>query len=252
MKGVRPMIAVLLLAGGFGFAALGLVRLPAFGHYPGPYGDLVNAVGVKERHATNMVTLVNFDYRGFDTIGEEYMLFAAVTGVILLLRGHRGEEISARPSRFEERPIPERSEAVTLGARLVIGLIVIFGLYIVFHAQLTPGGGFQGGAIIGSAMLLLYLGEGYRSWRRLMRSAILDAVEALGTGAFALAGLAPMAVGAAFLQNLLPLGQTGNLPSAGVIPLINIAVGVAVSTGFALLFLEFLEETREPDGEDDS
>ena len=57
--------------------------------------------------------------------------------------------------------------------------------------------------------------------------------------------------GAPFLTNLLPLGKTGSVVSAGVIPLLNIAVGIAVSTGFAVLFLEYLEETREPEGEDE-
>jgi multicomponent Na+:H+ antiporter subunit B len=56
----------------------------------------------------------------------------------------------------------------------------------------------------------MYLGVGYRLWRQLMRSRVLDLAEALGTGGFAVAGLAPMTVGAAFLTNLLPLGETGS------------------------------------------
>jgi multicomponent Na+:H+ antiporter subunit B len=250
VSALRTVIAAVLCVAGFGFAAPALFGLPAFGHYPGPYGDLLNAVGKSERHATNIVTLVNFDYRGFDTLGEEYMLFAAVIGAVVLLRGRRGEETSARPAQVEGRSVPPRSEAVALASRLITGLTVVFGIYVVLHAHLTPGGGFQGGAIIGSASLLLYLGSGYRLWRQLIRSRVLDIAEPLGTGAFAVAGLAPMAVGAAFLTNLLPLGKTGTLVSAGMVPLINIAVGVAVSTGFAVLFLEFLEETREPEGED--
>jgi multicomponent Na+:H+ antiporter subunit B len=84
-----------------------------------------------------------------------------------------------------------------------------------------------------------------------MKSAVLDVSEATGAGAFAVAGLTSMAAGAPFLTNLLPLGKTGSLVSAGVVPLINIAVGIAVSTGFALLFLEYLEETREPESGDE-
>jgi multicomponent Na+:H+ antiporter subunit B len=246
MNVFRTAVAAFLCVAGFLCAVPGLLGLPEFGHYPGPYGDILNAVGTIERHATNIVTLVNFDYRGFDTLGEEYMLFAAVIGAVVLLRGHRGEETSARPAPAPQRDIPPRSEAAALGARLAFGPTVVFGIYVVLHAHLTPGGGFQGGAIIGSTALLLYLGAGYRTWRRLMKSIVLDIAEAFGAGAFAVAGLAAMAAGAPFLTNLLPLGKTGNLVSAGVVPLINIAVGIAVSTGFAVLFLEFLEETREP------
>lgn len=220
-------------------------------HYPGPYGDILNAVGTSERHGTNIVTLVNFDYRGFDTLGEEYMLFAAVIGAVLLLRAHRGEQTSARPGKVSEQSIPLRTDAVALGSRLALGLTLIFGMYVVLYAQLTPGGGFQGGAIIGSATLLLYLGFGYRTWRRVMQTTVLDPVEAFGAGAFAVAGLAAMAAGAPFLTNLLPLGKTGSVVSAGEIPLLNIAVGIAVSSGFAVLFVEYLEETREPEAGDE-
>ncbi len=246
MSALRPVMAAALCLAALVLAALGLGGLPAFGHYPGPYGDILNAVGTAERHATNIVTLVNFDYRGFDTLGEEYMLFAAVVGAVLLLREHRGEETGARPGRIAERPFPGPSEAVALAARLGVAPTLVFGAYVVLHAHLTPGGGFQGGAIIGSALPLIYFGTGYGGWRRLVKSAVLDPAEAAGAGAFALAGIAAVIAGAPFLANLLPLGKTGALPSAGVVPLLNIAVGVAVSTGFAVLFLEFLEETREP------
>jgi multicomponent Na+:H+ antiporter subunit B len=251
MTGLRDWVAPILCLAAFGLAAAGLWGLPAFGHYPGPYGDLINALGVYERHATNMVTLVNFDYRGLDTLGEEYILFAAVIGTVVLLREHRGEETGARPAKAEESPMPERSDAVALGCRLAIGLTILFGIYVILHAQLTPGGGFQGGSIVGSATALLYLGLGYKVWRRLSKSGVLDAAEAAGCGAFVAAGLAPMIAGAPFLTNLLPLGDTGSIVSAGVIPLINIAVGLAVGTGFATLFLEYLEETREPEQEGD-
>ena len=56
-----------------GFAAFflwGLLRLPHFGFYQGPYGNIINSVAVYERHVTNSVTAVNFDYRGVETIGE--------------------------------------------------------------------------------------------------------------------------------------------------------------------------------------
>ena len=60
--------------------------LPPTGQYRGHYGDLVNAVTVPERNITDTVTAVNFDIRGFDTLGEEFILFVSVMGVMLLLR----------------------------------------------------------------------------------------------------------------------------------------------------------------------
>jgi multicomponent Na+:H+ antiporter subunit B len=221
-----------------------IAHLPDFGRHPLPYGEAINGAATRERHVTNMVTAVNFDYRGLDTLGEEFMLLGAVTGTLVLLRGRRGENVSDAPAEAEGRPIPPRSDAVALACRLFAPVLLLFGIYVVLHAQLTPGGGFQGGAIIGSGVLLLYLGEGYRVWRRLVRSHLFDAVEATGALIFALAGWAPMIFGAKFLENILPLGKTGALISGGLILVTNAGVALAVAGGFVLLMLEFLEETR--------
>src|SRR3954469_4160857 len=83
----------LVAAAGLGVLLIwGLAGLPDFGDYSGVYGETLNRVAVAERHATALVTAVNFDYRGFDTLGEEFILFAAVLGLALLLREQRDEE----------------------------------------------------------------------------------------------------------------------------------------------------------------
>jgi len=228
--------------------AVVIVHIPAFGHHPLPYGDAINRAAGAERHVTNMVTAVNFDYRAFDTLGEELMLVAAVTGTLVLLRGRRGENVSDRAAQAGDRPVCERSEAVTLACRIFLPLIVTFGLYVILHAGLTPGGGFQGGAIVASGTLLLYLGESYSLWRRLMHSLIFDMLEAAGAIVLVLCGLLPMLSGAAFLENVLPLGQTRALLAGGLILVENAGVAVAVTAGFILLLLEFLEETRATRG----
>lgn len=236
----------------FGIAMLGLLpavivvarAMPEFGAHPLPYGEAINARAPHERNVTNMVTAVNFDYRCIDTLGEEYMLLAAVAGTVLLLRGGRGESDRDRPARAPGRTIPPTSEAVTLACRLAMPPMLVFGIYVVLHAQLTPGGGFQGGAIVASALTLLYLGEGYHAWRDLVPGHAADLIEAAGAAIFALGGLIPMAFGYAFLQNVLPLGPSKSLLSGGLIPVLNGGVGFAVAGGFTMLFLEFLEETR--------
>ena len=91
---------VVFAIGALGVAALlvwGLGGVPDFGHYRGPYGDILNRNAVQERHATNVVNSVTFDYRGIDTAGEEFILFAAVMGVTLLLRRQRQEEEGPSP-----------------------------------------------------------------------------------------------------------------------------------------------------------
>ncbi|MBV8455723.1 MAG: sodium:proton antiporter [Acetobacteraceae bacterium] len=218
--------------------------MPPFGAHPLPYGDLVNQIGPAERHVTNMVSAVNFDIRGFDTLGEEIMLMTAVTGTAVLLRGRRGEEMTAKPATIPGRLIPPHSEALLIAGRLAIPMTVVFALYVVLHATVTPGGGFQGGVIIASGVLLRFLAEGYESWRRLMRNAVLDALEGGGAATYAIAGLASMLMGAAFLGNTLPFGELKQMLSGGLMLVLNMAVAFAVVGGFGVLFVEFLEETR--------
>ena len=92
-----------IAAGGVaGLLLWGFAGLPRFGDYRGPYGYLVNSIAVSQRHVTDMATAVNFDLRGFDTLGEEYILFVSVTGVALLLRAMRGE-IEDAPREFAPR-----------------------------------------------------------------------------------------------------------------------------------------------------
>ena len=128
-------------------------------------------------------------------------------------------------------------------------LVLLFGLYVVLHATATPGGGFQGGVIIASAGLLLWLGEGYRGWRRMMRARLLAAVEGGGAMLFALCGIVPLLIGHAFLENILPYGQFRDMLAGGLMQLANAGVALSVSAGFTMLFVEFLEETRAPEGQ---
>jgi multicomponent Na+:H+ antiporter subunit B len=223
--------------------------MPAFGYPQGPYGPAVNRLGPPLRHVSNMVSAVNFDFRGLDTLGEELMLVAAVTGAVVLLRGIRGEDLSARPAQADRPPV-RRAESTSLIGRLLGPLVLLFGYYMATHGMTTPGGGFQGGVALASGLLLIYVGDGYRAWRRLMRTPILAAIEGGGALLFALAGFLPMFEGKAYMENVLPLGTIRDVFSGGLMLVENGGVGLAVAGGFAMLFLEFLEETRALDGED--
>ncbi len=231
------------------FAVAGL---PPFGHYPGPYGDVLNTVAPHERQIPNIVTAVNFDYRGADTLGEEYILFAAIAGITLVLRKDR--------KRTKEEPLPPsrvlhttgRTDAVRAFGALAVAVTIAFGGYLGIHAAQTPGGGFQGGAILSGAGVLLFLTLGYRAFAKLARQEPLETVEALGAGAYAAIGLATLVITGAFLKNALPLGGEGQLFSSGTIALVNLCVLVEVCAGFTLLYLEFAHETRVEEREPES
>lgn len=220
------------------------VQMPRFGAHGLPYGDAINDAAPRERHVTNMVSAVNFDYRGFDTLGEEFMLLCAATGVSVLLRGARGEQTGAEPGRVPGRTVAARTDAATLIARLALPVTVLFGVYVALHADTTPGGGFQGGVIVASALLLVFLGDGYRPWRRVIQFHPMSAVEGAGATLYALCGFASMLAGAPYLQNILPLGTLRDVFSGGLMLVENAGTALAVGGGFAVVFIEFMEETR--------
>jgi multicomponent Na+:H+ antiporter subunit B len=224
--------------------------LPPFGSPSEIYGRSVDALAPPLRHISNMVSAVNFDIRGLDTVGEEYMLLCAVTGAVMLLRGIRGEDYSAKAGRLPGRPLMPRAESTVLVARSFAPLMLLFGAYMMLHATVTPGGGFQGGVVIASGLLPVYLGEGYGAWRQLAPSRVFDAMEGGGSLLFLLCGLGSMVTGTDFMANVLPFGSFKDVFSGGLIQIENAGVGVAVTGGFAMLFLEFMEETRAVEPEE--
>lgn len=242
----------IFLASALALAALlgwGILGLPGFGHYPGPYGNVVLKTTVPERHVTDVVTSVMFDQRGLDTLGEEFILFAAVTGVILLLREHRTSEEGPPPPRDDQIPKRKR-EAVLLLGLIGAPFVFLFGMYITINAHISVGGGFQGGIVIAAAWLLLYLADERELFDRLAPKPLVTAIEALGAGAYAIIGFVGMAVGLAYLENPGPYGQPTKLLSGGTIPIINFMVGVEVAAAFILLMVEFLYEAQEAEGQE--
>jgi multicomponent Na+:H+ antiporter subunit B len=89
--GQRRWIFLAAMAGLAAFYVWGLAGLPGFGNYPGPYGDIINRIAVAQTKATGVVSAVNFSYRGFDTVGEEFILFVAATAMAVVLRHLRHE-----------------------------------------------------------------------------------------------------------------------------------------------------------------
>lgn len=232
--GVVPLIGLLAAA---------MVQLPRSGAGHSLYGDLLVGAAVRERHVTDVVTAINFDYRGFDTLGEELILFASVMGVLLILR--KSDEQPACDDREDERQTrraPPTSEAVRALGLGMIGVTLTFGLYIITHGQLTPGGGFQGGVIVATAWVLLYLAGDARAYERATPKPVVEGFEAIGAVAYALLGFAGLLAGLSFLANLLPLGPIATAHSGGTIALLSVATGLEVAGGFVLLVTSFVEE----------
>jgi multicomponent Na+:H+ antiporter subunit B len=222
---------------------VGLHGLPAFGDFHGAYGLLIDKIEPKLRHATDIVTALNFDIRAFDTLGEEFILFASVAGVALLLRHLREDDEDADRSRgIEDHRFAGASEALRVMSLLLIPLIVALGVYLALHGQLTPGGGFQAGVVLASGPLLILLGGRYLAMKRVAPEWALEALESTGAAGYALIGLGGLIFASVYLKNFLPLGTPDYLLSAGMMPLNSLAVGLEVSGAFLLVWTEFLDQ----------
>jgi multicomponent Na+:H+ antiporter subunit B len=236
----------LFLAGGAALAALlawGMTGLPDFGVYLGPYGIVLDHVAVTERHATNVVTAVNFDYRAVDTLGEEFILFTAMLGVAVLLREEREDE--RRPADEEEGGSREEpaSSALRIFGLAWVAATALLGAYVVTHGHLTPGGGFQGGVIVVAALLLVYLSGDTLRLFRLRPLELVELGDGLAAGAYVAIGGAALVGGSQFLFNFLPKGDVSALLSGGTMPLISVAVGLEVTGALLLIISEFLDRT---------
>jgi multicomponent Na+:H+ antiporter subunit B len=154
------------------------------------------------------------------------------------------------------------SKIVRTAADLLFVFVFVFGFYIVLHGHITPGGGFQGGAVIASGFIMLFVAHRIEDITALFTKVSFQNSEALGLSLFIGTALVAIGLGSTFLMNYLagagglfglviPHGiNAGFLNSAGVIPVMNIAVGIEVLGGLSIILIymtngiRMLEETE--------
>ena len=237
-----------VLLGGLALLAvtlvLGLRGLPDFGHFHGRYGQIVAYSAVTDRHAPNTVVVTAFDYRGFDTLGEEFILFTAAIGVALLLRSTRSDEEHEAAREVADSEEAETGAALRCLGTALVGPVVVLGVYVVSHGHLSPGGGFQGGVVLMPRRSCCRCWRAATGWRcgsagrRPWRSPRPRAPSASRSSA--LGGL--IAAGA-WLENFLGKGPPGLLNSGGDDPPVEPAVGLEVA-GALLVVAGELEDPR--------
>jgi len=210
----------LILIIGFGFylvTVIGRIPFASTGEAKGSVGVQIVNDAVKDTGAANAVTSVVVLYRGFDTLGEVTVLFLAALGMSLLLRGTK--EVKARV--FDE------SFILKTGSYLLFPFIVLFGLYIIVHGHLTPGGGFPGGVVIATAFFIIVMTSEMVRLRENLVS-ILESLAGLTFIALGIVGL--VGTENSFLANFMGKGVFNTVLSAGIIPFIYAAIGIKVGS----------------------
>lgn len=147
--------------------------------------------------------------------------------------------------------IEEKHIIIKCGADKFLPFALTFGIYIIMFGTISPGGGFQGGVIVASAVLLLYLGHGWRITKKALSGDVLRVNEAIGASLYVILGLLGIGFGLNFCRNVFfNNGQVGDLISAGTITFMGYAVGYKVLCGVGFLLLLMLG-LLAPDEEED-
>jgi multicomponent Na+:H+ antiporter subunit B len=231
---IKRLTLILLLAG-IGSLFAGLVMTYVADEELNLTASYYAEQTVEDLGAANIVTAIIVTYRGLDTLGEVTVLFltAAIVGLVLA----RGKETAGEP----QPQLPPPGELLTTGTRLLLPLILLFGAYVFSHGHLTPGGGFQGGAILASAMLLLLLSNPAKRFGH----RLITLIESTAGLSFVFIGILGLLLAGGFLDNrILPIGTFGELFSAGAIPLIYTLVGLKVGAEFSSMLVS-LSRTEE-------
>ena len=240
-KAVYPILAVLLGLVMIGFLLVTVFELPTFGAADNPANNEVTERYVKdgmaETGAVNIVAGVILDYRAFDTLGESHVLFTALTAVLILLLtvDHRFDSITDEP----ERDLMRHDGIVTTAAKVLVPIIVLFGIYVILNGHLGPGGGFSGGAIIGAGLILYAVAFGFARLERFMNYDSFRVICLCALSFYSLSKCYSFFCGANGLHTIFSPGTPGRILSAGLILPLNMAVGIVVACTMYGLFSVF-------------
>ncbi len=200
--------------------------------------------------APNAVGTIVFDFRGYDTLGETFILITAVFTVGMVF----GRGAFIKEERAELKYMPPTAIQSIFGAPVVL-VFMCFGMLLIFGGHLTPGGGFQGGSVLATAFFISIIVYGIRNNPFHYSHEFLIGMETVGALIYLLLGIAGVAVSGYYLYNVgsniwgegfLALLKYRDPTNAGILPYLNVAVGLEVFGSLSIAAV-FLAEARKRD-----
>ncbi len=203
-KGMQPLLAlvvVIITAGVIFYAtfdkpALGDPNAPVQAHMSAEYFPMTQ----QHIDIPNIVTAVLSSFRGYDTLGEVIVVLTAAIGVLFMIGpgaplGKRSPSTGAAIQGGLKHHEPLR-----VVGKIAIPFILLFALYVQFHGEYSPGGGFQAGALLAAAVILYSLIEGQDAAIAVIPPGVLKAMAAGGALLFGAVGIVTMLMGGNFLD----------------------------------------------------
>ena len=226
----------------------GTLDMPRFGDPQAPIHQHVAPRYLHDSPAEiglpNVVTSVLASYRGYDTLGEVTVIFTAGVGVLMLLGASRRRSARRNDDNKDKGGSAVNQDLVfRVVAKVLIPFVLLFALYVQFHGDFGPGGGFQAGVIFAAAFILYALIFGFDAARAVASPGVLRILSALGVLLFAGVGLAGIFAGG----NFLDYGVLASHPVAGQhlgILLIELGVGATVAAVMIMIFYLFTGRMR--------
>ena len=232
------IMAVLLCAVVITTLLITVSYLPEYGSPDNPNNNEVvekyNKDGLYDTGATNNVAGMILDYRAFDTLGESHVLFVAAVCVMILLRlelTKDGKPTDTKRAEEENDRLyePKNDKILQLSAKILVPIIIMYGIYVILNGHLSPGGGFSGGAIIGAGLILYVNAFGFQKASRIMNRKNYAVISVVPLLFYAISKGYSFFTGANHLESGIPKGTPGAILSAGLILPLNICVGIVVA-----------------------
>lgn len=233
--GVVIATGALLIYGTLDMPHFGEADAPVHQHVAPRYlNDSMGEVGVP-----NVVTSVLASYRGYDTLGETLVIFTAGIGVMSLFR------VSRKTQKKALKKVPadmQQQIILRVVAKMMIPLILIFALYVQFHGDYGPGGGFQAGVIFAAGVILYTMLFGLSLTQSVYKPVVIELLTALGVIIYATVGIACMMLGGNYLDYDMLRHDPVHGQHLGIL-LVELGVGITVASVMITLFFKFTWRT---------
>ena len=192
---------------------------------------------MQEVGVPNIVTAVLGSYRAFDTLGEVAVIFTAGIGVLSLLSLPRRRKKISSDEATEEQ-MHERHMVVRIVSKALIPFILLFALYVQFHGDFGPGGGFQAGVIFAAGIILYTMLFGLDTAQKVFNPSIIQLLAAVGLLLYASVGVVSMINGANFLDYNVLADDPIDGQHIGIL-IIELGVGITVASVMLSIFFNF-------------
>ena len=243
---------VVTLTGAFLLSAL--PDFPEWGDSESPANAVVAPYYIKntitDAHVPNVVTSVLADYRGFDTLLETTVVFIACIAIYSILRTETAKSKTDEPEEGIAVPPsydPSDSLIVRQASRFMIPFMQLFALYVIAHGHYSPGGGFQGGVILGASLILLAISFDLKFLLGHWSEKSLMLLVASGVFLYAAVGLACVFMGGNYLDYIVLdpiLPGKGDMARSHGILLVEIGVGITVMFSMVAIHINLASNGR--------